>query len=236
MGQLDDKVAVVTGASRGIGEAIARTFAAEGAQVALVARSDDDLERVAQDIKAARGYGVAMSTDITQEGQVQSLARRVVETLGRVDILVNNAGLMFEKPLHEFTTDEWDKLFDLNVKAAFLCTRAVLKNMMDRKGGIIINVSSMAGLATRLGSVPYAASKWALVGFSRDLALELRPYNIAVGCLCPGATNSYIRGEPSNNPEWMQAKEVAAAALFMAIQRPGMTVHEISLSPISEGL
>lgn len=213
-GRLDGKVALITGAGRhrGLGEAIARRFAEEGAHVLLTdlgrpagplltaehIGSADELEQVAAGIRAHLGDAAARSTietalcDVRDELQVEAAVSLTIERFGRIDILVNNAGVGFiSKPFYELTSDEWDLILAVNLKGAFLVTRAVARHMIalhqagDRAGGRIINIASKAAKSATARYVPYTSSKHGLVGFTRGTALDLAPYGITVNAVCP---------------------------------------------------
>ncbi|MEI6128113.1 MAG: SDR family oxidoreductase [Pseudomonadota bacterium] len=197
---MPDKVAIVTGASRGIGKAIAIALAREGARVVVAARTRQELkaiagtiETTAQEICAFGGRALAIKTDVTRE---QSVALTVAKTLaawGRIDILVNNAATNFPAPFHDMPQKDWDRILDVNLRGTVLCTRAVLPEMMGRHRGHIINISSV--VTGRLHHEPftglaYDVSKAAMNRFTAGLAEELRPYGIAVNALMPDNTES----------------------------------------------
>jgi NAD(P)-dependent dehydrogenase (short-subunit alcohol dehydrogenase family) len=177
MGQLAGQTALVTGGGRGIGEAIARRLAGEGARVVLASRTRADLDRVAREIGAA-----AEVCDVSVPEQVESLARAA----GRVDVLVNNAGIAESAPLVKTDLESWRRIVDTNVTGAFLLCRAVVPWMIARKYGRIVNVASMAGKHGIAYASAYAASKHALLGLTRSLALELERSGILVNAVCPG--------------------------------------------------
>src|SRR6516164_4356555 len=186
MGQLDGKVALVTGANRGIGKGIARGLAAEGAALALTARGGDDLGRVADELRAAGADVLAVPADVTDEGQVRDFFRRTLERFGRLDVLVNNAGAFDGGPLDELSVEAWDKVLAINLRAPFLCTREAMRVMKKQGGGRIINVGSISAQRVRPHSAPYSTSKHGLWGLTQVTALEGRAHNISCGCLPPG--------------------------------------------------
>jgi len=187
---LQDRVAIVTGSSRGIGEATARLLAARGAWVALAARTGHELERIAAEINSAAGTALAAPTDVTDPASVERMVRRVLSTWGRIDILVNNAGMGTPMmPIEEVDIQAWDETIALNLKAAFLCVRAVAPHMKARRQGKIVNISSVAGRNYSLLSGPqYGTAKAGLQGFSRQMAVELGPYGINVNTVAPSIT------------------------------------------------
>ena len=184
---LKDRVALVTGASRGIGEATARVLAQRGAKVALSARSVGDLERVADDIAVAGGQALAVSCDVLDPEQVEFVVKRVVDAWGRLDILVNNAGLGTPgKPVETIDPADWDHTVALNLKATFLCVRAAAPVMKAQKYGRIVNVSSFAGRNFSLISGPqYSAAKAGIIGFTKHMAVELGPFGICSNSVAP---------------------------------------------------
>lgn len=191
-GRLSGAVAVVTGASTGIGEAIAKTFAREGARVAIVARTPDETQRVAAEIEAAGGAALAVPADVTQAADVNAMVETVLKRWAGIDILVNGVGGWVKlAPVTDIAEKEWDRVITLNLKSAFLCIRAVARVMIERGRGRIINIGSQSGSAPNLqtdSNLPYAASKGALLVLTRHLAKQLGPHGITVNAVSPGTT------------------------------------------------
>ena len=186
--RLSGKVAVVTGAGRGIGRQIALAFAAEGARVALTARSTDELESVAATIRATGGEAVPITTDIRDRGQVEQLADTVGEVLGEADILVNNSGIAGPTSvLWETEPAAWEEALQVNLTGTFLCCRAFLPEMTSRRTGSILLIGSVTGKRPLYARSPYAASKLGLVGLVRTLAWEVGQFGIRVNLISPGA-------------------------------------------------
>lgn len=185
--RLQDKVAIVTGASQGIGEATARRFADEGATVVLCARSEDRLAAVVDDITAAGGNAEAAPVDVSDEEAVNAMVAAVVERHGCVDILVNNAVLMVPGTVEHSTTKAWHQNFRVSLDGAFLCTRAVFQPMREHGGGSIVNIASVSGMFATIGTVGYSSAKAAIIQMSRNIALEGARYGIRCNTIAPGA-------------------------------------------------
>lgn len=181
-----DRVAVVTGAGRGIGEAVARALAEEGAAVGLLARSAEEIEAVAEEIRSAGGSAVATVCDVTDPASVVAARDVVVAALGSPDILVNNAGASSSAPLQRTALDEWRRLLDVNATGTFLCTKVFLPGMLERGWGRIVNVASVAGLKGGRYIAAYVASKHAQVGLTRAVAAEVADRGVTVNAVCPG--------------------------------------------------
>jgi 3-oxoacyl-[acyl-carrier protein] reductase len=191
-GRLAGSVAIVTAAAQGLGEAIAKCFAREGATVAVVDINQGELERVAGEIEAAGGTASVQVVDVTRSAAVDRMVADVVDRHGTVDILLNGAGGFHRfSPITEITDDEWERVITLNLTTAFYCSRACARVMMEKKSGRIISISSGAGLAPNPHApsyVPYGAGKAAVIGMSKLMARDLGPYGITVNCIAPGTT------------------------------------------------
>ncbi|MBA7609878.1 Oxidoreductase UcpA [subsurface metagenome] len=195
MGKLEDKVALVTGAARGNGEGVARVMARNGATVVLT----DVLDLVHETAKSISDDGhkaVSFKMDITKPAEVNSVVQKVLEQFGKIDILVNNAGVCYLVPFVDMTDELRDKTFDINIKGTFIVTKAVLSGMLKRKYGRIVNLSSVTGpLVADIGETAYAATKAAIWGFTRALAIEVAQYGITVNAICPGMIDTeMVRG------------------------------------------
>lgn len=232
---LQDKVAVITGAGRGIGRAVAVRFAESGAKVVLAARSEDEIIEVAREIAAAGGSAIAVKTDVSSEADVKNLMASAESTFGPVDILVNNAGVMILRPLAETTVEEWNYIMNVNVLGAFMCAREVLPSMMARKAGRIINIGSMAGRRGYPEQGAYCTSKHALYGMTKVLAIEGQKYGIRVNMVSPGGAHTelskpLLATRPAEEVElWMTPEEVADAVCFVATQDGQAQTDEIVL-------
>ncbi len=187
---LKDRVALVTGSSRGIGAATAEVLASRGARVAVSARTVPDLEQVAERIQGAGGQALVIPCDVLDLGQVEATVKRVVDTWGRLDVLVNNAGLGTPiQPVETIDPTDWDGAVALNLKSAFLCVRAAVPVMKAQRYGRIVNVSSFAGRNfSRLSGPQYSAAKAGLLGFTKHMAIELGPFGICCNSVAPSIT------------------------------------------------
>ncbi len=224
-----NKVAIVTGAGRGIGKAVALAFAVEGAKVVACDVNGDSVERVAQQIGGEGQAALAVRADVSKAGDVALLVERALAAYERIDILVNNAGVLRGTRLEDISEEEWDWVMDVNVKGAFLCTQAVLPAMKAQGGGKIVNMASIAGRSTSTwGGAHYTTAKAAVLGLTRHTARELAPYHINVNSLSPGSIDTEMARENST-PEQRAAEapaiplgrfgspeEVAALVLFLA--------------------
>lgn len=185
--QLEGQVAIVTGASRGIGRAIALTLAAEGAKVVVnYASSSAAAGEVIEKIAAAGGEAIALQADVSQAAEVESLIQQTIEKFGRVDILVNNAGITRDTLLLRMKPEEWQAVIDLNLTGVFLCTRAVSKLMLKQRSGRIINIASVAGQMGNPGQANYSAAKAGVIGFTKTIAKELASRGITANAVAPG--------------------------------------------------
>ncbi|MYH73115.1 MAG: SDR family oxidoreductase [Acidimicrobiia bacterium] len=190
--KLEGKVVVVTGAGRGIGREIALTCGREGGRIALAARSVEALREVASEIELAGGEALAVETNVCNPDAVAALADQVLSQWGRVDVLVNNSGIGGPSaPLWEVRPEDWEEIFAVNVTGVYLCCQAILPSMIERRSGSIVNIGSITGKRPLLNRTPYAASKAALIGLTRTLALEAGPHQIRVNLVSPG----FVAGE-----------------------------------------
>jgi NAD(P)-dependent dehydrogenase (short-subunit alcohol dehydrogenase family) len=190
--RLKDRVAIVTGGGDGIGEAIALTFASEGAPVVVAARTLSRLEEVTEEIKSKGGKATAIKTDISDEKQVQQMVAQTLNEYGKIDILVNNSAAPAgaDDLVVDTVLDNWNTVITVNLTGTMLCSREVLKSMIPRKSGTIINISSVAGISGVPRRGAYSSSKWGIIGFTKSLSTEVGEYNIRVNSISPAATNS----------------------------------------------
>lgn len=231
-----NKVAVVTGASKGIGKAIALQLAREGAHVALSARGKDALEDTARDIEALGRKTVVFAGDMRDEKSIKSLIKQTVDTLGRLDILVNNAGVGRFYPVAEMPTEQWDEMFDLNVRGLFIATRESLPYLRQAGESVVINIASLAGKNSFKTGGGYSATKHAVVAFSRSLMLEERDNGIRVLTLCPGSVDTafFDNRHNANDPKRdriLKPQDVADTAIHMIKIPQRAMVSEIDIRP-----
>lgn len=243
---LKNKVAIITGASSGIGYATALTLSKAGIRVAVGARRTERLQELEKQIIKNNGEILVQKTDVTRKSDCDSLVNTIVEKWGKVDILINNAGLM---PLSYFKNgkvEEWEQMIDVNIKGVLYCTSAVVPYMLEKKSGHIINISSVAGRIVFAGGSVYCATKHAIAALSEGLRKELSPtYNIRVTCIEPGAVETELLGsitdesmtgfiQATKNMETLRSDDIANAILY-AVQAPRhVNVNEILIRPTAQ--
>jgi NAD(P)-dependent dehydrogenase (short-subunit alcohol dehydrogenase family) len=238
MNLLNEKVAIVTGASTGIGRSIALAFAGEGAKVVLAARRREKLEQLAAEISQGGGSASIVPTDVSSEADVISLFRQTMETHAQVDILVNNAGTAVGKPTDEMTLAEWQKVIDVNLTGAFLCSREAFKVMKPRRSGRILNIGSISSKMPRPNAAPYTSSKYALEGLTHSLAVDGRQHGIAASVLQPGNVVSEIWGNATElvktREGMMRAEDLARIAVLMVSLPPDVNLYQAIVLPITQ--
>ena len=230
---LSGQVAVVTGAGRGIGAAIARKLAQLGATAVLCGRTQATLDSTAQTILAAGGKAEVVPCDVTVLHQLEHAAARIDSTFGRVDILVNNAGVGgFNETLHNLAPEDWDRILNTNLRGVYFAIRAFAPIMIRAYAGHIVNISSLAGKNALPNGAAYAASKWGLNGLTYSVAEELRPHNIRVAVVCPGSTETELSPHAGKDPSKMlQPADIAHAVAMLVTQAPQSFMSEILLRP-----
>ncbi len=223
---------MITGASRGIGKSISEQFAREGAMLVLSARTRSTLDAIAEKLRETGVEVLVQPADVSIERDVVALIAAAARNYGKIDILVNNAGIGIFKPVSETGTDEFDALFDVNMRGVFIATREVLRHMVEQNDGTIINIASLAGKNPVENGAVYAATKWALLGFSKSIMLEMRKHNIRVVAIYPGSVDTeFGSGHHPDGEKILQADDVAEAAVLAASLPPRAMMSEIDLRP-----
>ncbi|MAZ05163.1 3-oxoacyl-[acyl-carrier-protein] reductase [Marinobacter sp. SS8-8] len=242
MQDLKGKVAIVTGASRGIGRHIALQLAQRGADVAINYRSrQSEADEVVKEIEANGVRSLAIQADLSQMPAARSLIRQVHDQWGRIDILVNNAGITKDKSMKKLTDDDWNDVLDTNLGSVYATCSEVLKIMMDQKYGRIINITSFVGQAGNFGQANYAASKGGIIAFTKTLALEMAKYNITVNAIAPGFTETEMLAQVPENirqqiiarvpmGRFGQPEEIARAVVFLAAEGDYITGQQINVN------
>jgi 3-oxoacyl-[acyl-carrier protein] reductase len=242
MFRLEGRTALVTGASRGIGEAIARHLAAQGARVIVAARSLEKLERLAAELRSAGSEIHVLALDLAVAEQIGALIQELPDPFAEIDILVNNAGITADNLLVRMKLEEWERVLRINLTGAFAVTRAVSRGMMRRRWGRIISISSVVGLMGNAGQANYAAAKAGLVGFSKSLAREIAARNVTVNVVAPGFIDTAMTDQipEKSRQELLGAiplkrlggvDDVAAAVAFLASDEAGyITGHVLNIS------
>lgn len=228
--ELKDKVAIITGAGRGIGKETAVKLAGKGCKVILVSRTAAQLDQTAAEIGEAGGTGVAVSADLAEPGSIEYIVAVTLETFGGIDILINNAAVLYATDLLDVTEEEWDQVMKVNQKAPFFLSQRVLPEMEKRGGGYIINISSTAALTVPPGIATYGISKKAIIGMSEALYERAKDFNVKVSVIYPGMTDTeMLRGfNPSVSPEkWMKPDDIAGCIEFLLTQSCRVVVKDM---------
>jgi 3-oxoacyl-[acyl-carrier protein] reductase len=249
LARLTDRVAIVTGASRGIGRAIALRFAEEGARVVVNYVSNaDDAAVVVDEITAGGGEAIALRADVSKSAEVDELVGQTMARWGRIDVLVNNAGVMFTKPMLETTEEEWDLTIDVNLKGAYLCSKAVVPIMNAQQGGSIINMSSNSGLyhPSAMRFTEYVVSKAGMNGLTKAMALAFGPY-VRINAICPGWIRTDMVGhiDPETQQRilaetalarWGTPGDIADSAVFLASDEAAFITGELLIVAGGRGM
>lgn len=244
--ELKGKVALVTGASSGIGESTAKLLAKNGARVVLVARREDRLQRITKEIEDAGGRAISVVADVADEAQVKNAFDKAQQGFGRLDILVNNAGVMLLGPISGADTEEWRRMVNLNVLGLMYCTHAALPIMQAQKSGHIVNISSVAGRTAREGVGVYNATKWAVGAFSESLRQEVSRDRIRVSIIEPGVVETELQThisdekmkrqmeEMTRGMQPLQSDDIARTILYAVSQPQHVNVNEILIRPLQQ--
>jgi NAD(P)-dependent dehydrogenase (short-subunit alcohol dehydrogenase family) len=232
MKALKGKKAIVTGGGRGIGRAIALAMAEEGCDVAIASRTREELERVVSEIGMFGSQGLAILADISDPLDVEYIVDKTIENFGQIDILVNNAGIAIFKPLLELTLDDWERTMAINLRGTFLCSQKVAKTMIEQGSGTIVNICSSASKKAYVDQMAYVASKHGMLGLSRALSLELKPYGIRVHAICPGGVDTKLTADArpdDDRTDWMRPEDIAHAVMMLLTLHDRATIDEISI-------
>jgi len=229
---LKGKVAIVTGARRGMGKSHALVLAKAGAKIVVSDISQEECEIVVEEIKKGKGEAIAIKCDVSKKAEVDEMIRKTIDEFGKLDILVNNAGICQFKPFLDLTEDEWDRTININLKGDFLCAQAAAKEMAKQKSGVIVNIASIGMGQVGIGFpaiVHYCASKGGIVAMTEALAIELAPFNIRVNAIAPGAIDTPMAASSKQDPKVMEGtlagipmrrfgkpEEVSNLVLFLA--------------------
>lgn len=235
---LQGKRAIITGASRGIGLAVAESLASEGIKVFMTARNGGDLQRAVEGILSRGGMAHSAPADLGDPQEIESAFASALKFLGGVDILINNAGINFKKPVAELSVKEWDQILNINLRAAFILSKLAAAKMMEQKSGYIINIGSGAAQTPIAEYTAYCASKYGLLGFSESLALELRSQGIKVSIILPGSTATHFGGSSPKNklsslPGMLAPGDIADCVLFLLRQSPQAWTSVMNLRPLN---
>ena len=240
--RLENQVALITGASAGIGQATARALAAEGAKLVLTARRQDRLEQLVADAKQLGAECISVAGDAREEATAREVVSQAKAAFGRIDILINNAGVGNYKNLVDTSADDYDQMMDSNVRTTFLFSRHVVPVMIEQRSGLVLMVSSMAGVYGFPGEAVYCATKFAQVGFAQALDKELRTSGIKVGVICPGGVKTEFalgKGRTERNvaeSKMLEPADAASAVLLACTQSPESGIIEIQMRTMAEGL
>lgn len=234
METLQDKTAIITGASSGIGAQIAKELAKEGVKVVLAARSEDKLAKIAKTIEKEAGQVLAIPTDVSDRSAVEELVQRANEAFGTVDILVNNAGQMLTGTVCSGKVEEWEHMIDVNVKGVLYCIHAVLPNMLQQSSGHIINISSVSGFEVTKRSTVYSATKSAVRIISAGLEKELAQTGVRTTNISPGMVDTSLAQGSSWKEERkkLETKDISRAVIYALTQPSYVNVNEITIRPV----
>ena len=234
--QLQNRIAIITGGGRGIGRATALSFANEGADIVLAARSEAEIHNVAKEIKNLGRNALPIPTDVQLKSDVEAMVNQAITKFGKVDFLINNAGVAIHNPIPNIREQDWDLTMAVNLKGVFLCTQAVFSHMCQQEFGHIVNISSVSGKYGHVNGGAYCASKFAVIGFTETTNNEGRQYGVKASVICPGPVDTRMRRD--NHPDDViehltQPEDVADLVLFHVTQSPrAHTLESIIRTPL----
>jgi 3-oxoacyl-[acyl-carrier protein] reductase len=229
---LEGKVAIITGATRGIGLAIAHRLANMGAKLSICARDPRGLETAANELRRDSASVFAAPVDVTCTDQIVTFVAHTEKSIGSPELLVNNAGIGYFGPTHEASEQNWDSVLDTNLKSVFLMSKAVAPAMIERRGGHIINIASLAGKNAFRGGGIYCASKWGLLGLTECMAEDLRQYGIRVSAICPGSVaTDFSPHTGKDTSKMLQPEDIAHAVEMILLQAPQSFISEVLMRP-----
>lgn len=230
MRKLDGKKALITGGGRGIGRAIALALSEEGCDVAISARTSAEIERTAKEIEMFGVRGLAIKADVANPADVEHMFDETLRNFNTLDIFVNNAGIAIFKPFLDLTIQDWDVTMSVNLRGAFLCAQRAAQIMVKQGYGTIINICSSASMKAYINQSAYVASKHGMLGLSRALALELKPYKIKVHAICPGGVDTKLTADARpevDRSDWMKPEDIAHVVMMLLTQHQRATIDEI---------
>lgn len=230
MKKLNGKKALITGGGRGIGRAIALSLAEEGCDVAIASRTIEEVEKVSKEIAMFGRFGLAIKADVSDPVDIENMVNETVEKFGGIDIFVNNAGIAIFKPFLELTLEDWDKTMAVNLRGAFICAQKVSAIMIKQRSGTIINICSSASKKAYPNQMAYVASKHGMLGLSRSLNIELKPYGIRVHAICPGGVDTKLTADArpeTDRTDWMRPEDIAHVVVMLLTQHERATIDEI---------
>jgi 3-oxoacyl-[acyl-carrier protein] reductase len=232
---LEGKVAVITGASRGIGLAIAQRLGEMGAKLGICSRNPQKLEAATKQLRATASAVFEMPVDVARPDQISAFVQATQKNLGPIDILVNNAGVGWFGPTQDATEGNWDSVLDTNLKSVFLVSKAVAPSMIERKAGHIINIASLAGKNVFKNGGVYCASKWGLMGLTGCMAEDLRQFGIRVSAICPGTVDTEFSPHTGKDPaKLLQSEDIAHAVAMLVTQSPQSFISEVLIRPTAK--
>jgi NAD(P)-dependent dehydrogenase (short-subunit alcohol dehydrogenase family) len=229
---VENKTAIITGASDGLGKGTAKVFAENGWNVVLAARTKEKLEKAASELQNTKGNVLAVAVDVSNYEQVEQLIEQTIDAFGQVDVLINSAGIDYPGSIEELTAEQWNQVIGVNLNGVFYTSKAVFPHMKEQKSGYIINISSVAGKKGWPNATAYCSSKFALTGFTQALNGEGKPHNIRCSVVYPGGMDTNWHAE--RNPEFLDPEDCGRFLLHMVTQDPRFVVNEAVISPVVE--